>query len=252
MDGALVQDDGIDWIVEELDRCWEVTQDQDKASKIEKALFETQRDVKMETTFMSSVARRKLNVQQLESALGTPLPAVIKVYATLRDAKLAESSYDKVVMWTTSCLHWCGWIAVRCDLEQVDKAARPYRHISLTWKWMHRQSFQVPRFGHNQVWTDHTGTRFSTHCKRRSISARTERRRSHAMERSPFRAASTLPTMVRRQLKRMRYRRYYCRLDQLSDILGTGLSERISMLRRSPEVSSAPDEVRVAEIRDRA
>ena len=46
----------------------------------------------------------------------------------------------------------------------------------------------------------------------------------------------------------MRYRRYCCRLDHLSDILGTGLSERISMLRRSPEVSSAPDEVQVAEI----
>ena len=28
MDDALVQDDGIDLIVEELDRCWEVTQDQ--------------------------------------------------------------------------------------------------------------------------------------------------------------------------------------------------------------------------------
>ena len=82
------------------------------------------------------------------------------------------------------------------------------------------------------MWTDHTGTRFSTHCKRTLISARTERRRSHAMERSPL-AFSTLPTMVRRQLKRTRYRRYYCRLDQLSDILGTGLSERISMLRRS-------------------
>ena len=41
MDDALVQDDGIDLIVEELDRCWEVTQDQDKASKIEKALYET-------------------------------------------------------------------------------------------------------------------------------------------------------------------------------------------------------------------
>ena len=38
MDDALVQDDGIDSIVEELDRCWE-----DKASKIEKALFVTQR-----------------------------------------------------------------------------------------------------------------------------------------------------------------------------------------------------------------
>ena len=36
MDDALVQEDGIDLIVEELDRCWEVTQDQAQASKIEK------------------------------------------------------------------------------------------------------------------------------------------------------------------------------------------------------------------------
>ena len=50
----------------------------------------------METTFMSYVARRELNFQQLENALGTSLPAVIKGYATL----LAENSYDKVVMWT--------------------------------------------------------------------------------------------------------------------------------------------------------
>ena len=49
---------------------------------------------------MSYVARRKLNFQQLENALGTSLSAVIKGYATSRDAKLAESSYDKVVMWT--------------------------------------------------------------------------------------------------------------------------------------------------------
>ena len=58
--------------------------------------------------------------------------------------------------------------------------------------------------------------------------------------------------MDRRQLKRTRFRRYYCRLDQLSDTLGTGPSERISMLHRSPEVSLGPDEVQVAEIRDRA
>ena len=94
------QDDGIDLVVEEVERRWEVTQGQDKASKIERALFETQRDVKTETIFMSYVARRKLNFQQLEHALETPLPAVTKGYATLRDAKLAESSYDKVVMWT--------------------------------------------------------------------------------------------------------------------------------------------------------
>ena len=87
-----------------------------------------------------------------------------------------------VTTTTTSCKHWCGWIALRCDMDKVDKAARPYRHTSLTRKWRHRQSFQVPRFGHDQVWTDHTGTRFSTHCKRTSISARTERRRSHEME----------------------------------------------------------------------
>ena len=101
MDDALVQDDGIDLIVDELDLCWEVTQNQNRASKIEKPLFETQRDVKTETTYMSYVVRRKLNFQQMENALGTPLPAVIKGYATLRDAKLAESSYDNVVMWTS-------------------------------------------------------------------------------------------------------------------------------------------------------
>ena len=60
MDDALILDDGVDLTVEERDRCWEVTQGQDRASKIEEALFETQRDVIMETTFMSYVARRKL------------------------------------------------------------------------------------------------------------------------------------------------------------------------------------------------
>ena len=81
MDEALMQDDGIDLIVVDLDRCWEVPQDQDKASKIEKALYETQRDPKTETTFMFYVTRRKLNFQQLDNALGTPVPAVIKEHA---------------------------------------------------------------------------------------------------------------------------------------------------------------------------
>ena len=35
-----------------------------------------------------------------QNALGTPLPAVIKGYATLRDAKLAEGSCDTVVVLT--------------------------------------------------------------------------------------------------------------------------------------------------------
>ena len=54
IDDALIEDDGVDLIVAELNRCWEVTQDQDKASKIERALFETQRDAKTETTIFSS------------------------------------------------------------------------------------------------------------------------------------------------------------------------------------------------------
>ena len=69
MEDALVQDDGIDWIVEELDRCWEVTHE-DKASKIENALYETQRYVKLETTFMSYVARRKLNSSTIGKCTG--------------------------------------------------------------------------------------------------------------------------------------------------------------------------------------
>ena len=90
-----------------------------------------------------------------------------------------------VTTTTTSCEHWCGLIALRCDLEQVGKAARPYRRMS---RGCINNRSRCRDFGHNQVWTDHTGTRSSTHCKRTSISARTERRRSHAMERSPSRA----------------------------------------------------------------
>ena len=99
LDDVFIQDDGFDLIKGKPDRCWEVTQDEDKASKIEKALFETHRDVKTQITVMY-VVRRKLNIQQQENALGTPLPVVVNGDATLRDAKLAESSNDKVVMWT--------------------------------------------------------------------------------------------------------------------------------------------------------
>ena len=49
----------------------------------------------------------------------------------------------------------------------------------------------------------------------------------------------------------MSCRRYYCRLDQLSDILGTALSERSSTPHRMLGVSSAPDVGQVAESRDR-
>ena len=81
--------------------------------------------------------------------------------------------------------------------------------------------------GYSRLSTDLIGTRFSTHRKRTLISARRERRRLHATERSPSRCvSSTLRTMARRRLwKRTKCQRFCCRLD-LSDMLDTGPSER--------------------------
>ena len=59
MDDALVQEDGIDLIVEELDRCWEVTQDQDKASNIEKGLLRDTEGRQHGNDLHVYVARRK-------------------------------------------------------------------------------------------------------------------------------------------------------------------------------------------------
>ena len=124
------------------------------------------------------------------------------------------------------CLCYPSSDNLRCDLEQVCKTARPYRYISPTLKQMNRRSLQVPSPGRNRVSTERIGTRSSTHCKRTSTSARKEKRRSPAIERLPFRVSSTLPTMVRRRSwKRMKCNTYCCKLDQLSDILGTGPSE---------------------------
>ena len=104
-----------------------------------------------------------------------------------------------VTTTTTSCVRWCDWIALGCDLEQVGKTARPYRCTSPTQKRMLRHLLWVPRFGHSQVSTNDTGTRFSMHFKRTSSFAVTERRRSHATEGSPFRVFSAFPTMARRR-----------------------------------------------------
>ena len=200
------------------------------------------------------VARRKLNFQQLENALGTPLPAVIKGYATLRDAKLAESSFDKVVMWTGGSYDYDDVVRALVRLDRPEKRPGTSGQSGKTVPTYFTDPEVgaptiVSRFRDSQPSMDrpHWNEVLDVLQRRGRFSARTERRRSHAMERSPSRGFSTSPTMVRRQLKKTRYRRYYCRLDQLSDILGTGLSERISILRRSPGVSSAPDEVQVAE-----
>ena len=93
MDDALIQDDGVDLSVAELNQCWDVTQDQDKASKIERTLFETKREVKTETTFMSYVAQRKLNFQQLEKCAGN---ATANSDQGLRDTARRETCRKKL------------------------------------------------------------------------------------------------------------------------------------------------------------
>ena len=259
MDEALTQDDGVNLSVEELDRCWEVTQDQDRASKIEKAFFKTQRDVKIATTFMSYVALRKLNFQQLENALGTSLSVVIKGYATLRDAKLAESSYDKVVMWTGGSYDYDDVVRalVRLDRPEMRPGTSGQRGKTVPTYFTDPEVDVATIVPGSESWTQPSTdrpnwTRFSTHCKRTSTSARTERRRSHVFARSPSRAFFYMTDEGQETIEEKEVPQILCRLDQLSDILGTRLSERISMLRRSPEVSSAPDAVQAAEIRDRA
>ena len=58
------------------------------------------------------------------------------------------------------------WIALRCDLEQVDTAARPCRCTAPTRKRKPRQCPRVPGFGYNRVLIGHTETRYLVHCKR--------------------------------------------------------------------------------------
>ena len=178
----------IDLIVEELDRCWEVSQDQDKASKIEKGIYETHRDVKMETTFMSYVTRRKLNFQQLDNVLGTPLPAVIKGYATLRDAKLTECSYDKVVMWTSGSYDYDDVVRalVRLDRPEMRPGKSGHNGKSVLTYFTDPEVDAPTIVPGSELWTIKYGPTTlerdsRTHCKRTSTFARTERRRSHAI-----------------------------------------------------------------------
>ena len=49
--------------------------------------------------------------------MGTSLPAMIKGFATPRDAKLTERSYDKVVMWTGGSYDYD---VVMCALVRLD------------------------------------------------------------------------------------------------------------------------------------
>ena len=219
MDDALVQDDGIDLIVEELDRCWQVTQDQDKAS-----VYETQRDVKMETTFMYFVARRKLNFQQLENALGTPLPAVNKGYTTPRDAKLAESSYDKVVMWTGGSYDYDDVVRalVRLDRPEMRPGTSGQSGKTVPTYSTDPEVDAPTIVPGSELWTHSSMDRpqwneildglqeDADFCE----DGTTTIARDGAIAIQGF---STSPTMDRRQLKKTRYRRYYYRLDQLSD-----------------------------------
>ena len=245
MDDALVQDDGIDLIVEELDRCWEVTQDQDKASKIEKALFETQRDVKMETTFMSYVELRKLNCQQLEYALETPLPAVIRGFATLRDAKLAESSYDKVVMWTGGSYDYDDVVRalVRLDRPEMRPGTNGQSGKTVPTYFTDPEVDAPTIVPGSEIWTQPSMDR--PHWNEILDALQEDVDSCEDAETTIARdGAIAIPVGFyitddgQEAVEENEVPQILLQLDQLSDILGTGLSERLSMLGRSPEVTA--------------
>ena len=66
--------DGIELILAELDLCLEVSQNQDQALKIKRALYLAQRDTKQDPNFLASGSRRKVHVQQLDKILRNALP----------------------------------------------------------------------------------------------------------------------------------------------------------------------------------
>ena len=67
---VLLANDGIELvIVAELDRWYEITQNQDQASKIQRVLHLAQRDMKQDPNFLSCVARRQLHYQKIGNAL---------------------------------------------------------------------------------------------------------------------------------------------------------------------------------------
>ena len=243
IDDVLVQDDGIDLIVEELDRGWEVTQDQDKASKIEKALYEIQRDVKMETTFMSYVARRKLNFQQLENALWTSLPAVIKCYATLRDAKLAESSCDKVVMCTGGSYDYDDVMRalVRLDRPEMRPGTSGQSGKTVPTCFTDREVDASTIVPGSEIWTkpsmDRPHWNENLDALQEDVDFCEDGETTIARD-----GAIVIPGVFYNTTDGQEAieenevpQRYYCKLDQLSNILDTVPSERISMLRRSPD-----------------
>ena len=69
MDDMLMTNDSIDWIFAALNPRCEITEDQDQASKIWRALCVAQREMKQDPNSLSYVTRRKVHIQQLEDAL---------------------------------------------------------------------------------------------------------------------------------------------------------------------------------------
>ena len=193
---------------------------------------------------MSYVARRKLNFQQLENSLGTPLPAVIKGYATLRDAKLAESSYDNVVMWTGDSY----------DHDDVMRALvrldRPEMRPGISGQ----SGKTVPTY-----FTD-TEVDASTIVPGSEIWTQPSMDRPHwddildALQEDVDFCEDGETTIARDGAIAISGVFYITDDGQEAQILlqAQPAFRRISMLRRRPEVSSVPDEVQVAEIRDRA
>ena len=85
------------------------------------------------------------------------------LYATLRDAKITESSYDKVVTWTGGGCEYVdfGRERVRLDRSEIQpgtsgQSGKTIPTYIIDPEEDTPQSFQVPRSGHNKKWTNYT------------------------------------------------------------------------------------------------
>ena len=186
------------------------------------------------------------------------LPAVIKVYATLRDAKLTESSYDKVVMWTGGSHDYDVVMRalVRLDCPEMRPGTRGQNGKTAPVYFTDPEAnAPTPALGsevHIQPSIDRPHWNEVLDALQEDVDfcedGETTIARDGAIAIPVF---STLLTMVRRRpRKRTKCQRYYCRFSLPTSWI-SGPSERSSTRHRRLEVSWVPDVVQAAESRDR-
>ena len=181
----------------------------------------------------------------------TPLPAVIKGYATLRDAKLAQSSYEKVVMWTGGSYDYDNveGALVRLDRPEMRAGTSGQSGKTIPTYFVDPELDAPTVVSGPEIWTqpsmDQPHWNEVLDALQEDVDFCEDGETTIARDGAiaipgGFYITDDGPGEVEEN-----------EVPQIFLHPHTRPSERISMLRRNPGVSSAPEEMQVAELRDR-